>query len=132
MIFQRITYRDPELPLVWKLLAQPKKRTARLRERAKELQRIDRLESRVRIAETIDTFKTADGFVYVESFSRDCDNCESTWVDKIPAHVTAIKYHEKRLFDTAEGLTYFNMITEREAKNFEPTFRDRNAEYYNY
>lgn len=125
----------PVLSLTWDLLAQPvisAKRKTRLRQDARRYQYRDPLASRAELKEHIDYFKTADGFVYVENFSRDCDNCERRWVSKIPAHITALEVHQNRLQKNAEGLTYCDLITEGAAEVFEPSTRDRNAEYYGY
>lgn len=125
----------PVLAITWEFLAQPvvgAKRKARLRQDARRYQYDDRLADRAELKEHIDYCKTADGFVYVENFSRDCDNCERTWVTKLPAHITALELHENRLFDGAEGTTYCDLITEGEAEEFKSSFRDRNAEYYGY
>lgn len=125
----------PWLSFVWDALAQSvvnPERKARLRQDARRYQYRDTLADRVELKEHIDYCKTADGFIYVENFSRDCDNCERRWVSKIPAHITALEVHQNRLFDGAEGVTYCNLITEGVAEDFEPSFRDRNAEYYGY
>ena len=126
---------NPILSFVWDALAQPvvnPERKARLRQEARRYQYRDTLANRAELKEHIDYCKTADGFVYVENFSRDCDNCERRWVSKIPAYITALELHENKLFDGREGLTYCNLITEGAAEVFEPSFRDRNAEYYGY
>ena len=80
----------------------------------------------------IDDCKTSDGFVYIENFSRDCDNFERNWISKVPAHITALELHESRLHDGAEGLTYCNLIEGDEVGSFKSTARDRNAERYGY
>ena len=125
----------PVLSLTWDLLAQPvisAKRKTRLRQEARRYQYSDRLATRVETKSYIDFCKTADGFIYVENFARDCDNCERRWVEKIPAHITALSLHENRLQKNAEGLTYCALITEGVAEVFEPTVRDRNAERGGY
>ena len=125
----------PILSLTWDLLAQPvinPTRKARLRQDARRLQYRDTLASRAELKSNLDYYKTSDGFVYIENFSRDCDNCERRWLSKIPAHATAYELHLKRLYAGREGLTYCDLITEATASEFEPSFRDRNAEYYGY
>ena len=130
----------PWLSFVWDVLAQDAlaqtvvnpERKARLRQDARRYQPRDFLADRVELKEHIDYCKTADGYVYVENFQRDCDNCEHKWVSKIPAYITALELHENKLFDGREGLTYCNLITEDVAKDYRASFRDRNAEYYGY
>lgn len=125
----------PVLSLTWDLLAQPvisAKRKTRLRQDARRYQYQDTLADRVELKEHIDSCKTADGFLYIENFSRDCDNCERRWLSKIPAYPTAYELHLKHLYAGAEGLTYYQIVTEATATDFEPSFRDRNAEYYGY
>lgn len=126
---------QPLLAITWEFLAQPvvgSKRKARLRQDARRYQADDHLAERAELKEHLDYSKTADGFVYVENFSRDCDNCERNWVTKLPAHITALEVHQNRLFDSAEGLTYCDLITEGMAEEIKASFRDRNAEYYGY
>jgi len=125
----------PVLSITWEFLAQPvvgAKRKARLRQDARRYQFRDTLADRAELKEHIDYCKTADGFIYVENFSRDCDNAERTWVTKLPAHITALELHENKLMDGAEGLTFCDLISEGAAEVFEPSVRDRNAEYYGY
>ena len=125
----------PVLSLTWDLLTDPvinPTRKARLRQDARRYQYKDQLASRAEFAEFIDYYKTEDGFLYIENFSRDCDNCERTWLSKIPAHVTAYELHVKQLHAGAEGLTYCDLITEARANKFKPSFRDRNAERGGY
>jgi len=121
----------PALSLTWDLLTDPvinPTRKARLRQDARRYQYSDRLATRIELNQHIEYCKTADGFIYIENFSRDCDNCERTWVEKIPAHITALTVHENRLQKNAEGITYCSLITKAQANKFKPSFRDRNAE----
>lgn len=125
----------PVLSLTWDLLTDPvinPTRKARLRQDARRYQYKDQLATREELKSNLDYYETSDGFVYIVNFSRDCDNCERTWLSKIPAHVTAYELHVKQLHSGAEGLTYCDLVSEATARKFEPSFRDRNAEYYGY
>lgn len=125
----------PVLSLTWDLLAEPvisPKRKTRLRQDARRYQFRDQLALRAELKQDIDDCKTSDGFVYVENFSRDCDNFERNWISKVPAHITALELHESRLHDGAEGLTYCNLIEGDEVGSFKSAARDRNAERYGY
>ena len=125
----------PVLSLTLDLLAEPAispNRKARLRQDARKYQFRDRLACRAELKQDIDYCKTSDGFVYVENFSRDCDNFERNLISKVPAHITALELHENRLHDGAEGLTFCNLLDQEAVDSFQSMARDRNAERYGY
>jgi hypothetical protein len=70
--------------------------------------------------------------VFVVVWGRDCDQCESTTCFSIAAHLAAYRELEESVYDDAEGPTSITLVSAREAAKFEPSFRDRRAEQYNY
>lgn len=91
----------------------------------------DHLQYRADLKARLDELQQ-DGMVPVYCWGRDCDQCESDSVTLIPATVTAYNRFEDRQFRYAEGPTQVYPISFEDYADFEPSFRDRRAEQYNY
>lgn len=70
--------------------------------------------------------------VYVYHWSRDCDLMEGDSVYTIPADIGAFNEREEHVWDNAEGPQRFYMISEADAAEFRPQWRDRAAEQMGY
>lgn len=92
---------------------------------------VDWLQRRAELGEQLAEIQQ-DGMVPVYHWGRDCDQAESDSVTLIPATVTAYLRYEDRAYRYAEGPFRMYPITFAEYAEFEPSFRDRRAEQYNY
>jgi hypothetical protein len=98
---------------------------------ARKYQPVDWLQRRVELSELLDEFQQ-DGKVPVYRWGRDCDQCESDSVTLIPATVVAYTSFLNRELRYAEGPVQVYPISFEDYAEFEPSFRDRRAEQYNY
>lgn len=70
--------------------------------------------------------------MYVYQWGRDCDQCESDSMFKIPATLEAFERAVDEMYDGAEGPCSMSICTALDYAEFQPTFRDRRAEQYGY
>ena len=72
------------------------------------------------------------GSLYVEIWSKDCDQFESTQLAMIPATLYDYNLFYNQVGDEYEGLFDLKILTEEEGKNWKRYERDHRAEQYNY
>ncbi len=128
-----VTYRFALESLAWSKLegsARPE-RVKKNRLLARQYAPTDKLDQRVELSERLSEIQQG-GKVPVYSWGRDCDQCESDSVTLIPATVMAFLWFADRTFRYAEGPVQVYPISFAEYAEFEPSFRDRRAEQYNY
>jgi len=65
-----------------------------------------------------------DGKVWVRAWSRDCDHCTSTSIFQIEASWNAYDDRLNMMYDDAEGPCSLTVISEEQAIEFKPEFRD--------
>ena len=92
---------------------------------------VDWLQRRTELSELLADF-AQDGMVPVYRWGRDCDQCESESVTLIPATVMGYTHLLNRELRYAEGPLQVYPISFEDYAEFEPSFRDRRAEQYNY
>lgn len=75
-----------------------------------------------------------DGYwrVWVYSWGRDCDLMEADHIYTIPATIDSYHEYEDMVYDNAEGPSSFCMISEQDAEEYEPYWRDIAAEQMGY
>lgn len=97
---------------------------------------LESVNRRGKIAQLIEDrkFVTEDGreVVALGIWSRDCDLCESTSTSLIEPDVNAFYAYEREEYEWAEGPKSIWIITPKQYREFEPSFRDRAAEMMNY
>lgn len=109
----------------------PHSKVKRWRSIARQNAPVDWIQRRADLKERLDELQQ-DGMVPVYCWGRDCDQCESDSVTLVPATVMAYNRFEDRQFRYAEGPTQVYPISFEDYADFEPSFRDRRAEQYNY
>ena len=106
-------------------------RVKKNRSLARRYARVDWLQRRADLSAELAELQR-DGMVPVYQWGRDCDQAESDSVTLIPASVMAYMRFEDRALRYAEGPMRIYPISFDEYAEFEPSFRDRRAEQYNY
>ena len=106
-------------------------RVKKNRSLARRYARVDWLQRRADLGAELAELER-DGMVPVYQWGRDCDQAESDSVTLIPASVMAYMRFEDRALRYAEGPMRIYPISFDEYAEFEPSFRDRRAEQYNY
>jgi len=76
--------------------------------------------------------KDGERKVWVHTWGRDCDGCESDSIRLINANETAWSDLENDAYEGREGPVRLTIISEEEAKEFKSSFRDTYAERMGY
>jgi len=92
--------------------------------------RLENLKDSLKLSCLIKDCTLPDGTMFVYHWGRDCDHCESDGVSTMPATKKAFEQAEADMYDNAEEPCTMYPITEAEAAEFRPTFRDHIMEAF--
>lgn len=103
----------------------------RVTAKQKGLKTVDeRINFRARLTAKLLENADADGNVAVRVWSRDCDMAEATRLTTIKANREAYFALWERIADEAEGPFTLTILSQEEAAEFQPHFRDRVLEAF--
>ena len=90
----------------------------------------ERINARAYVQACLTDYADENGNVNVEVWSRDCDMAESTYLETIPATFEALDKLRMKLAENAEGPFATRILSQEEAAEFQPHFRDRVLEAF--